>query len=191
MREKKNITFSTRWTKTMDNAINDLSNVMMISKQDLVRIAISEYLVSKNKIIDDYREYRNNIKSDLYEQYYLGKSGDIESGNQIDTIFGYISGDNEEEEIVDFLVDKYITRPKKKSMKEIDDILYKMKACKDEELSELRMKFIELANLKYEKEVTLKYTSEGIKVKDDPKFKLCLEKSIEEISERIIIENNK
>lgn len=36
MRKKKNITFSTRWTKTMDNAINDLSDVMMISKQDLV-----------------------------------------------------------------------------------------------------------------------------------------------------------
>ena len=61
MREKKNITFSTRWTKTMDKAINDLSNVMMISKQDLVRIAISEFLVSKNNIIDDYREFRNNI----------------------------------------------------------------------------------------------------------------------------------
>lgn len=36
MRKKKNITFSTRWTKTMDNAINDLSDVMMINKQDLV-----------------------------------------------------------------------------------------------------------------------------------------------------------
>ena len=149
---------------------------MMISKQDLVRIAISEYLVSKNKIIDDYIEYRNDIKSDLYEQYYLGKSGDVGGGNQIDTIFGYISGDNEEEQIIDFLVDIHITIPKEKSIKEIDDILYKMKACKDGELSELRMKFIELANLKYEKEVTLKYTSDGIKVKDDPKLKLCLEK---------------
>lgn len=191
MREKKNITFSTRWTKTMDNAINDLSDVMMISKQDLVRIAISEYLVGKNKVIDDYREYRNDIKFDLYEQYCLGKSGDVESGNQVDTIFGYISGDTEEEEIVDFLVDIHIIIPKKKSIKEIDDILYKMKACKEEEIEALRMKFIEMVNLKYEKEVTLKYTSNGIKVKDDPKFKLCLEKSIEEISERIMIENNK
>lgn len=76
IREKKNITFSTRWTKTMDNAINDLSDVMMISKQDLVLITISEYLVGKNKIIDDYREYRNDIKFDLYEKYCLGKSGD-------------------------------------------------------------------------------------------------------------------
>lgn len=191
MREKKNITFSTRWTKTMDDAINDLSDVMMISKQDLVRIAISEYLVSKNKIIDDYREYRKDIKFDLYEQYCLGKSGDIDGKNQVDTIFGYISGDNEEEEVVDFLVDIHIIIPKKKNMKEIDDILDKMKACKNDEIEELRKKFIEFVNLKYEKEVTLKYTSSGIKVKDDPKFKLCLEKSIEEISERIIIENNK
>lgn len=76
IRENKNITFSTRWTKTMDNAINDLSDVMMISKQDLVLITISEYLVGKNKIIDDYREYRNDIKFDLYEKYCLGKSGD-------------------------------------------------------------------------------------------------------------------
>ena len=27
MREKKDITFSTRWTKTMDNALNDLRDV--------------------------------------------------------------------------------------------------------------------------------------------------------------------
>lgn len=188
MKEKKSITFSTRWTKTMDNAINDLSDIMMISKQDLVRIAISEYLVGKNKVIDDYREYRNDVKFDLYEQYCLGKSGNVESGNQVDTIFGYISGENKDEEIVDFLVDIHISIPKKKSIKEIDDILDKMNACKDEEL---RKKFIELVNPKYEKEITLKYTSNGIKVKDDPKFKLCLEKSIEEISERIMIENNK
>lgn len=66
-----------------------------------------------------------------------------------------------------------------------------MKVGKAEEIEELRKKFIELVNPKYEKEVTLKYTSNGIKVKDDSKFKLCLEKSIEEISERIMIENNK
>ena len=154
-------------------------------------MAIWEYLVGKNKIIDDYREYRNNIKFDLYEQYYLGKSGYVEGVNRVYTILGYISGDDEEEEIIDFLVDIHITIPKKKSIKEIDDILYKIKACKDEEIEDLRMKFIKLANLKYEKEVTLKYTSDGIKVKNDPKFKLCLEKSIEEISERIILENNK
>lgn len=104
---------------------------------------------------------------------------------------GYISGDNEEEEIIDFLVDIHISIPKKNSIQEIDDILYKMKACNDEEIKEIRMRFIELANLKYEKEVTLKYTSDGIKVKDDPRFKLCLEKSIEQISERIMLENNK
>lgn len=104
---------------------------------------------------------------------------------------GYISGDNEDEEIVDFLVDIHIIIPKKKSIQEIDNILDKMKVGKAEEIEELRKKFIELVNPKYEKEVTLKYTSNGIKVKDDPKFKLCLEKSIEEISERIMIENNK
>lgn len=153
--------------------------------------SISEYLVSKNKIIDDYREYRKDIKFDLYEQYCLGKSGKIEDGNQVDTILGYISGDNEEEEIIDFLVDIHISIPKKNSIQEIDDILYKMKACNDEEIKEIRMRFIELANLKYEKEVTLKYTSDGIKVKDDPRFKLCLEKSIEQILERIMLENNK
>lgn len=36
--EKKNITFSTRWMKTMDNAINDLSDVMMISKHSYMGI---------------------------------------------------------------------------------------------------------------------------------------------------------
>lgn len=89
----------------------------------------------------------------MYEQYYLGKSGYVEGVNRVYTILGYISGDDEEEEIIDFLVDIHITIPKKTSIKEIDDILYKIKACKDEEIEDLRMKFIKLANLKYEKEV--------------------------------------
>ena len=188
MREKKNITFSTRWTESMDNAINDLSDSMMISKQDLVRIAISEYLGAKNKVIQDYREYRNEIKFDLYEEYCLGKTGSAESGTEVDTIFGYISGESKDEEIIDFLVDIHISIPKRKNSSEINNILDQMKACKDEEL---RKKLIELINPQYEKEITLKYTSDGIKVKNDPKFKLCLEKSIEAISERIMIENNK
>ena len=51
MRKKKNITFSTRWTKTMDNAINDLSDVMMISKQDLVLQPYMNIQLAKIKLL--------------------------------------------------------------------------------------------------------------------------------------------
>lgn len=51
MRKKKNITFSTRWTKTMDNAINDLSDVMMISKQDLVLQPYLNIQLAKIKLL--------------------------------------------------------------------------------------------------------------------------------------------
>ena len=39
-------------------------------------------------VMDIIEARANDIKSDLYEQYYLGKSGDVGVGNQIDTIFG-------------------------------------------------------------------------------------------------------
>lgn len=70
MREKKNINFSTRWTESMDNAINDLSEAMMITKQDLVRVALSEYLTKQNSIIKDYREYMQDRQNYIYMIMY-------------------------------------------------------------------------------------------------------------------------
>lgn len=179
MREKKNINFSTRWTESMDNAINDLSEAMMITKQDLVRIALSEYLTKQNSIIKDYREYMQDRQNYIYDDYVLGKF----DGNY--AIIGLIKAeDSNEYEVLDELVTINIVISLKSGQNEINDLFEKLKSCNKEEEVTLRKKLFKLINPTYNREVTLKYTDEGVKVEKDPRFKIILEKSIEELIDK-------
>lgn len=179
MREKKNINFSTRWTESMDNAINDLSEAMMITKQDLVRIALSEYLTKQNNIIKGYREYMQDRQNYIYDDYVLGKF------DGSDAIIGLIKAEyGNEYEVVDELVTINIAISLKSDPNEIDDLFEKLKNCNKEEEVNLRKKLSKLIKRTYNREVTLKYTDEGVMVEKDPRFKIILEKSIEELIDK-------
>lgn len=184
MREKKSINFSTRWTESMDNAINDLSEVMMITKQDLVRIALSEYLTKQNNIIEGYREYMQDRQNYIYDDYVLGT---INSGkvDESDAILGLIKAEGGNEyESVDELVTIDIVIPLKSDPNEIDDLFEKLKNCNKEEEVNLRKKLRKLIKPTYNREVTLKYTDEGVMVEKDPRFKVLLEKSIKDLIDK-------
>lgn len=184
MREKKSINFSTRWTASMDDSINNLSEVMLITKQDLVRIALSEYIRKQDNIIKEYRDYRKNEGDYIYDSYHLGTTN-IGGINENDVIFGVIKVEESGEyEAVDELVAIDIRIPLKTDVNEIDYIFKKLKESNEEEEMELRRKLNKLMIPWYKKEITLKYTAEGIMVEDDPKFKVYLEKSIKELVDK-------
>lgn len=92
--------------------------------------------------------------------------------------------DGNEYEIIDELVIINIVISLKSDPNEINDLFKKLKNCNKEEEVNLRKKLFKLINPTYNREVTLKYTDEGVKIEKDPRFKIILEKSIEELIDK-------
>ncbi|QAS59623.1 hypothetical protein [Clostridium septicum] len=70
-KERKSVAFSTRFTESMDNALEELSDTKMLTKHDLVRVALSEYLLQNKHLIDANKKYKANKSEIRYDDFDL------------------------------------------------------------------------------------------------------------------------
>lgn len=184
-KEKKSIPFSTRLTESMDMSINELSDVMMLTKHDIMRIALSEYLLKNKHLIDKSIEYKKDekVKYDAFNLTNIGSSNTSHSGRWITGVIW----DEEREEPVDVveLVKIEVNIPVIKEKEKIPALLGLLKNASEEEKKKIEEELMNIVGTQIVEEYTLKYTEDGVVIKDNPKFQQVLEKSISEIIEEV------
>lgn len=179
-KEKKSIAFSTRLTESMDKALEELSDVKMLTKHDLVRVALSEYLLSNKYLIDSNKEYKDN-KSSRYDSFGLTTVKSSSTGESGKWIQGIDYDDNGEPEVMDDLVKIEVNIPLVEEKAKIPELLAMLKNASESEKKELQDKLMNLVSVDIVEEYTVRYTEKGIEFKDDPRFQLYLNKCINEI----------
>jgi len=184
-KEKKSIPFSTRLTESMDMSINELSDVMMLTKHDIVRIALSEYLLKNKHLIDKNIEYKKDEKV-KYDTFELTNINSTSTGDNGRWITGVIWDEDRKEpldlvELVKIEVNIPIITEKEK----IPLLIDLLKNASKEEKMKIEEELIKIAGVEIVEEYTLKYTRDGLAIKNNPKFQQVLEKSVSEIIEEI------
>lgn len=183
-KEKKSVPFSTRWTETMDLRLEELSDVMMLTKQDIVRMALSEFLVKHMELIDSNIQYKkdsNNISYEGFELMKIDSSNVVESGWWVNGIHEYLEDGSPTN--FDDLVKIEVSMPKVHDINKLPELLNKLQTTTtdDNQLESIKFQINEMVKTQIYEEYTLKFTKYGLAVKCNPKFKTFLEDSIEEL----------
>ena len=184
-KEKKTVSFSTRFTESMDKALEELSNVKMITKHDIVRIALSEYILNHKWLIDkniEYKKDKSKLRYDDFDLITVTSTNTDDSGKWIEGI-NFDDNDNP----IDFvnLVKVEVNIPLLKEKAKIPLLMEQLKNSSDEEKKKIEKQLMDLVACQFVEEYTLRYTEDGLKIKDDPRFQQYVEKSILEIIEEI------
>ena len=184
-KEKKSVPFSTRWTEAMDSRLDELSDALMLTKHDIVRIAVSEYLVKYRELIDKNIEYKKDKSKTRYNDFDLitiTTDNTDESGKWIE---GINFDDNDTP--VDFvkLVKIEVNVPLIKDRAKIPTLINQFNSATDEEKRLLEKHLMDLISTQIAEEYTLKYTADGVLIKDDPRFQQYVHKAVSDIIEEI------
>ena len=184
-KEKKTVSFSTRFTESMDKALEELSDVKMLTKHDIVRIALSEYILNHKWLIDkniEYKKDKSKLRYDDFDLITVTSTNTDDSGKWIEGI-NFDDNDNP----IDFvnLVKVEVNIPLLKEKAKIPLLMEQLKNSSDEEKKKIEKQLMDLVACQFVEEYTLRYTEDGLKIKDDPRFQQYVEKSILEIIEEI------
>lgn len=195
VKEKKSVPFSTRLTETMDKRLEELSEVLMLTKHDIVRAAISEFLVRKRELIDSHIEYKNNNPNTRYDTYSLVHSKSSLTSKEEDWICGLGIDPDDEVYLSEDLVriEVKLIKPRDESL--LPELLDSFKTASEEHKKILKEKLHELSSAEIREEISLEFTELGLEAKQDPKFREVLKSGIKELidKERKAVEkhNNK
>lgn len=184
-KEKKSVAFSTRFTESMDKALEELSDVKMLTKHDIVRIALSEYLFNNKCLIDKNVEYKKDKSRLKYDDYDLMTVTSTNTENSGKWVEGIIFDDNDDPINFISLVKIEVNIPLLKEKAKIPLLMEQLKNSSEEEKKLIEKQLMDLMACQFVEEYTLKYTEEGLKIKDDPKFQQYVMKSISEVIEEI------
>lgn len=192
-KERKSVPFSTRWTESMDLRLEEISEVMMLTKQDIVRMALSEFLVKHRELIDsniEYKENPDNIRYEGFELMKIDSSNVVDSGWWVNGIHDYL----EDGTITNFddLVKIEVNMPNIRDISKLPELLNKLGTTTDDDsqLESIKSQINEMVRTQIYEEYTLKFTKYGLAVKEDPKFKKYLENSIQELIDDLKKKNN-
>ena len=184
-REKKSIPFSTRFTESMDNAIEELSDVKMLTKHDIVRIALSEYLLNNKGLIDKNTEYKKDKSRLRYDDFDLITVTSTNTENSGKWVDGITFDDNDDPINFVNLVKIEVNIPLLKEKAKIPLLMEQLKNSSEEEKNQVEKQLMDLMACQFVEEYTLKYTEEGLKIKDDPKFQQYVDRSVSAVIEEI------
>lgn len=192
-KDKKSVPFSTRWTGSMDMRLEELREVMMLTKQDIVRMAMSEFLVKHRDLIDSSIEYKDNSENIKYKYFELIQS---KSSNVVDSGWWIIGGDfyNEDGILMPHidLAKIEVNFPKSHAMSSLPGMLNKLKTTdpNDTQLISIKSQIDEMVATQIYEEYTVKFTKYGLEIKEDPKFKIIIDNSVKEITDELKEKNN-
>ena len=184
-REKKSIPFSTRFTESMDKSLEELSDVKMLTKHDIVRIALSEYLLNNKWLIDKnigYKKDKSRLRYDDFDLLSVTSTNTEDSGKWVD---GITLDDNDDPINFVSLVKIEVNIPLLKEKAKIPLLLEQLKNSSEEEKKQVEKQLMDLMACQFVEEYTLKYTEEGLRIKDDPKFQQFVDRSISDVIEEI------
>lgn len=185
VKEKKSVAFSTRFTESMDKALEELSDVKMLTKHDIVRIAISEYLLNSKCLIDKNIEYKKDKNKMRYDDFDLVTTSCRNSGNNDTWIVGVNFDNNEVPDDFIELVKVEVNIPLIREREKIPELVNQLQNTSDSEKKELESQLIKLIESKFLEEYTLKYTADGLKIKDDPRFQQYIHNEISRIVKEV------
>jgi len=184
-REKKSIPFSTRFTESMDKSLEELSDVKMLTKHDIVRIALSEYLLNNKWLIDKnigYKKDKSRLRYDDFDLLSVTSTNTEDSGKWVD---GITLDDNDAPINFVSLVKIEVNIPLLKEKAKIPLLMEQLKNSSEEEKKQVEKQLMDLMACQFVEEYTLKYTEEGLRIKDDPKFQQFVDRSISDVIEEI------
>ena len=184
-KEKKSVAFSTRFTESMDKALEELSEVKMLTKHDIVRIALSEYLLDHKWLIDENVKYKKDKSKLRYDDFDLITVTSTNTDTSGKWIQGIIFDDNDIPINFVELVKIEVNIPLLKEKDKIPLLMEQLKNSSEEEKNQIEKQLMDLISCQFVEEYTLKYTEDGLKIKDDPKFQQYVEKSVSEVIEGI------
>ena len=184
-KENKSVQFSTRFTESMDTALEELSNVKMLTKHDIVRIALSEYLLNHKWLIDkniEYKKDKTKIKYNDFDLITIDISNTDESGRWIE---GINFDDNDVPVVFVNLVKIDVNVPLIKDRAKIPMMVENFNNATEEEKKLLKKNLMDLMSDQVVEEYTLKYTTDGVLISDDPRFQQFVYESVSKILNEI------
>ena len=184
-KEKKSVAFSTRFTESMDKALEELSDVKMLTKHDIVRIALSEYLLDHKWLIDENVKYKKDKSKLRYDDFDLITVTSTNTDTSGKWVQGITFDDNDTPINFVELVKIEVNIPLLKEKDKIPLLMEQLKNSSEEEKNQIEKQLMDLISCQFVEEYTLKYTEDGLKIKDDPKFQQYVEKSVSEVIEEI------
>lgn len=190
-KERKSVAFSTRFTESMDNALEELSDTKMLTKHDLVRVALSEYLLQNKHLIDANKEYKANRSEIRYDDFDLVTVTSSSTGDTGKWIQGIDFDENGDPVLFEDLVKIEVNIPLTEEKEKIPELLSMLKNASDSEKQELQDRLMKLVSYKIVEEYTLRYTEKGLKIKNDPRFQLYVNRCINELIDKVKGENSK
>lgn len=185
VKEKKSVAFSTRFTESMDKALEELSDVKMLTKHDIVRIALSEYLLNNKCLIDKNIEYKKDKSKTRYDDFDLITVTSMNTDNNGKWVAGIIFDDNDNPNMIIELVKIEVNIPLIKEKEKVPLLMEQLKGSSEEEKNQIEKQLMDLLACQFVEEYTLKYTEEGLKIKDDPKFQQFVYRMISDIIDDI------
>lgn len=184
-KEKKSVAFSTRFTESMDKALEELSDVKMVTKHDIVRIALAEYLLDHKWLIDENVKYKKDKSKLRYDDFDLITVTSTNTDTSGKWIQGIIFDDNDTPINFVELVKIEVNIPLLKEKDKIPLLMEQLKNSSEEEKNQIEKQLMDLISSQFVEEYTLKYTEDGLKIKEDPKFQQYVERSVSEVIEEI------
>jgi hypothetical protein len=184
-KEKKSVAFSTRFTESMDKALEELSEVKMLTKHDIVRIALSEYLLDHKWLIDENVKYKKDKSKLRYDDFDLITVTSTNTDTSGKWIQGIIFDDNDIPINFVELVKIEVNIPLLKEKDKIPLLMEQLKNSSEEEKNQIEKQLMDLISSQFVEEYTLKYTEDGLNIKEDPKFQQYVERSVSEVIEEI------
>lgn len=191
VKERKSVAFSTRFTESMDNALEELSDTKMLTKHDLVRVALSEYLLQNKHLIDANKEYKANKSEIRYDDFDLVTVTSSSTGESGKWIQGIDFDENGDPVLFEDLVKIEVNIPLTEEKEKIPELLSMLKNASESEKQELQDRLMKLVSYKIVEEYTLRYTEKGLKIKNDPRFQLYVNRCINELIDKVKGENSK
>lgn len=184
-KEKKSVAFSTRFTESMDKALEELSDVKMLTKHDIVRIALAEYLLDHKWLIDENVKYKKDKSKLRYDDFDLITVTSTNTDTSGKWVQGIIFDDNDTPINFVELVKIEVNIPLLKEKDKIPLLMEQLKNSSEEEKNQIEKQLMDLISSQFVEEYTLKYTEDGLKIKEDPKFQQYVERSVSEVIEEI------
>lgn len=184
-KEKKSVAFSTRFTESMDKALEELSDVKMLTKHDIVRIALAEYLLDHKWLIDENVKYKRDKSKLRYDDFDLITVTSTNTDNSGKWVEGITFDDNDTPINFVKLVKIEVNIPLLKEKDKIPLLMEQLKNASEEEKNKIEKQLMDLISSQFVEEYTLKYTEDGLKIKEDPKFQQYVERSVSEVIEEI------
>lgn len=128
----------------MDKALEELSDVKMLTKHDIVRIAISEYLLNYKALIDKNIEYKKDKSKIRYDDFELITTSCTNTENNGTWIVGINFNDNDDPTDFVELVKAEVNIPLLKEREKIPSLINQFQKVSDSEKKELQGKLLEL-----------------------------------------------